>query len=149
MYEKFFDYLKAIGCYDNTRIIVVSDHGTTTQVDELENDESLKINKQNVVASLLVKDFDEHGEVKTDMTFMTNADTPYLATEGIVENASNPFTGLPFKIDDKNSYVKILVANAQSTRTRKRSAFSSREDEWYCVHDGIFKNENWSLFKGE
>ena len=149
MYEKFFAYLKDIGCYDNTRIIVVSDHGTITQVDELENDEKLNINKQNVVASLLVKDFGEHGEVKTDMTFMTNADTPYLATRGIIENASNPFTGLPFKIDDKNSYVKILTANAESTRIRKRSAFSSREDEWYCVHDDIFKNENWSLFKGE
>ena len=81
------------------------------------------------------------GEVKTDMTFMTNADTPYLATRGIIENASNPFTDLPFKIDDKNSYVKILTANAESTRIRKRSAFSSREDEWYCVHDDIFKTK--------
>ena len=60
MYEKFFAYLKEIGYYDNTRIIVVSDHGTITPVDALENDENLNINKQNVVASLLVKDFDEH-----------------------------------------------------------------------------------------
>ncbi len=148
LYEKFFTYLKEQGVYDNTRIIIVSDHGTEIKIPELQNNFG-KLRKQNVVASLLVKDFNEHGEIKENMTFMTNADTPYIATKDIIQNAKNPFTDVPFKIDDKDSYIKIQLAQAQSTRIRHETQFKVQKDEWFTVHDDIYKDENWSAYTGE
>lgn len=145
--SEFFDFLKANGVYDNTRIIIVSDHGTVTEVPEFKNNLP-KLNKQNVVAALLVKDFGSRGGVREDLTFMTNADTPYLATKDIIPDAKNPFTGLPFKIDSKEPYVKIQVAQAQSTRIRKQPAFPVRKDEWFTVKDNIFVTENWAAYSG-
>lgn len=97
-----------------------------------------------VVATLLVKDFYAHGPVKEDMTFMTNADTPYLATKDIVAGAKNPFTGFPFLVEDKAPFVKIQIAQAQSTRIRKQTFFPVPKDEWFTVHDNIFVKENWA-----
>ena len=43
---------------------------------------------------LMVKDFDATG-FQVDDTFMTNADTPTLASAGLIDNPVNPFTGNP------------------------------------------------------
>ena len=44
----------------------------------------------------MVKDFNAPKEpCVTDDTFMTNADTPLLAFEGLIEDPVNPLTGLP------------------------------------------------------
>ncbi len=146
MYEKFFEHLKKLGVYDNTRIIIVSDHGAGIKVPEFEQGGGWR---QSTVASLLVKDFGKRGQLETDMTFMTNADSPYIATKDIIENAKNPFTSLPFKIDDKQKYIKIMIAPGQSTRTRKETKFHVKSDEWLTVHDNIFVPENWSQYKEE
>lgn len=141
---RFFDYLKENDCYDNTRIIIVSDHGTNIDTGDFEKTQEIDISKQNYTASLLVKDFNEKGPVKEDMTFMTNADTPYLAVKDLIENASNPFTGSLYRVENKNDYMKLVKAPAQSTRIRHDNAFSVPEDGWYTVHDNIFLNENWA-----
>ena len=150
LYEDFFAHLKQLGVYDNTRIIIVSDHGAVVDAEELRGGEKLNINKNRFVASILVKDFGERGEVKTDMTFMTNADTPYLATKGIVpdEDAKNPFTDLPFKIEDKAPYVKLLNGLTPSTKTRKKSTFFAKKGDWFTVKDNVFIPENWSALEG-
>ena len=146
MFARFFDCLKKLDVYDNTRIIIVSDHGAGMKVPELENDLP-KLEKQNVVSSLLVKDFGARGEVRTDMEFMTNADTPRLAIEGIIPDAKNPFTGVPLAPADKSEFVKILYApTGQSTRTRKHSKFVVAKDEWFTVRDNIFVKENWKPY---
>ena len=145
MLAQFFDRLKELGVYDNTRIIIVSDHGTGINVPELMNDVP-RLRKQNVVASLLVKDFDEWGGVRTSMEFMTNADTPALAVKGIIPNAKNPFTGVPLAPVDKSEYVKIIVSQAQSTRTRKNTRFIAKKDECFTVKDDIFVKENWKPY---
>ena len=59
------------------------------------------------------------------------------------EDAVNPFTKNPLKVEDKNSYVKLFNAQAESTRIRKESQWHIKDTEWYTVHD-IYKNENWS-----
>ena len=143
MLARFLDRLKELEVYDNTRIIIVSDHGTGISVPELVNDIS-GFGKQNVVASLLVKDFSKRGEMLTDLQFMTNADTPALALEGIISNAKNPFTGVPLDPADKNAFVKIAMAQAQSTRTRKDKQFF--KGKWFTVKDDVFVNENWKPY---
>ncbi len=93
----WLDYLRENGVYDNTRIIIVSDHGRNLQQRSLilENftgsddvEEPYDIMCYN--ALLMVKDFGATG-FTTDMTFMTCADTPVLAFEDTVRGAVNPF----------------------------------------------------------
>lgn len=145
MLARFFDRLKELEVYDNTRIVIVSDHGAGIKVPELVNNVH-GLGKEDMVASLLMKDFGEHGEVVTSMEFMTNADTPALAVEGIIPDAKNPFTDVPLAPADKSQYVKIMTAPPQSTRIRKRSQFSIAKDEWFTVKDNIFVNENWKPY---
>lgn len=147
--SEFFDYMKENGVYDNTKIIIVSDHGSSSNgaKTNLPEFKGLKARPQHFVASLLVKDFDSHGEIKDDYTFMTNADTPYLATKDVIENAVHPFTHKPLKVENKNDYTILNNAPAQSTRIRKEKAFNVKDSEWLTVKDDIYKKENWGQFK--
>ena len=57
---------------------------------------------------LLVKDFGS-SELTTDTTFMTNADTPLLALDGIIDNPVNPFTGKKLTSDIKNNSEHLIA----------------------------------------
>lgn len=147
-YAKFFDWLKENDLYDNTRIIIVSDHGT--YIDSGKFDKSgTPFVKEYVTASLIVKDFNDRTKsqdgvhLNKDFTFMTNADTPAIATEGIIENAKNPFTGLAYKVPDKREYVKISLPDAESTRKRMNKKYTIPNDVWWTVSGDITKGENW------
>ena len=147
-YKKFFDYLKENNVFDNTRIIIVSDHGAGVFSSNVSNPAEYYLG--SVTAALLVKDFNSRDSLKVDDTFMSNADTPWLATEGILppEKQVNPFTGKPLKKEDKNQWIKINLAKAQSTRRRHKSSWEVPDDKWFTVHDDIYENKNWSpLFK--
>ncbi len=147
-YAKFFDYLKKNNVYDNTRIIIVSDHGATEDYN-IPNPNNIPPHaKEKFVATVLFKDFNARytepmTKLQEDMTLMTNADTPALATKGIFPNAKNPFTGNPYAVEDKSKYIKICNPEAQSTRTRNESKFHVDDDGWYTVKDNIFEPDNW------
>ena len=100
----WFDYLRANGVYDNTRIILVSDHGRDL------GQFGIDCNNQNLecfMPLLMVKDFNAKGfNIKED--FMTNGDTPVLATEGLISNPVNPFTGNPLSSDAKKGTQTVL-----------------------------------------
>ena len=89
---EWFDFLRENNVYDNTRIILVADHGFHLGHEEQKfgYGEWDDIARYNPI--LLVKDFDS-SEFSIDTQFMTNADVPTLALEGLVENPINPFTG--------------------------------------------------------
>ena len=155
-YAKFMDYLKENDLYDNTRIIIVSDHGTNINSgkfsDNLDGDgKKMKWLKESVTASLLVKDFNDRRQSPDgihfikDMTFMTNADTPALATKDLVQDAKNPFTGQPYFMskEEKPSHVKICHPKAESTRNRDHTKYIISNDGWYTVSEDIYKSENW------
>ncbi|WP_407400811.1 YidC/Oxa1 family membrane protein insertase [Treponema sp.] len=145
-YEKFISFLKENNVYDNTRIVIVSDHGTTKSTSNTLINNIPNLNKNTVVASLFVKDFNASGPISIDNSFMCNADTPWLATEGIIpeEKQVNPFTNKPLKKENKNDWIKIDVARAQSTRNRFKSGWDVPDDKWFTVHDDIYVTENWS-----
>ncbi len=147
----FFDALKSKGVYDNTRIIVVSDHGENLDTGKFDNSNpEIPFCKEEVTATLLFKDFNERSSdstlkskmIKTSMEFMTNADTPYLATKDIIPKAKNPFTGNDFMVCNKNDYMRCCYPPAQSTRTRKQTKFNI--DVWYKIHDNIYDSNNWT-----
>ncbi len=112
---EWFDYLREQGVYDNTRIILVSDHGRNVgQFDITCNDTDMEY----FMPLLMVKDFNATGFTVCE-DFMTNADTPALATSGLIENPENPFTGNPIISDYKNGpqtvYLSPDFAVAHST----------------------------------
>lgn len=97
---EWFEYLKEQGVYDNTRIIIVSDHGTPYRwkgphslyyTDE-DTGEEKNLDIRRFGCALLYKDFDATGFTVND-DFATNADVPALALDGIVSDPVNPFTG--------------------------------------------------------
>lgn len=97
---EWFDYLREEGAYDNTRIIIVSDHGRALGFPDYQMGEEDYKDILYYNALLLVKDFGS-SELQTDCQFMTNADTPLVAMEGIIEEPRNPFTGKKLTVDMK------------------------------------------------
>lgn len=93
----WMEFLRANGLYDNTRIIIVADHGRDLGIlDEMKFGQE---NYEDVLTYnplLLVKDFNApKEECATDSRFMTNADTPILAFKDLIDHPVNPQTGKP------------------------------------------------------
>jgi hypothetical protein len=144
--SKWFETLRARNVYDNTRIIIVSDHDTQCVKPLFSEKLNDIVTDYNPV--LLFKDFNMHGELKTDNSFMTNADTPLLATTNLLQNSKNPFTGKEL-VADKENGVNIYLGSAS-----QKNGFSSwraldKVSSFYHVHDNIFAEENWTSFTRE
>jgi len=140
---KWFDYLKENGIYDNTRIIVVSDHGSAIETNHnnfnLPNGDHL----EKYTSLLMVKDFYNRGNLNIDNTFMTQADVPLLALNGIINDPVNPFTGLPVK-NEKDDGVFITTSNKFYHTNHGKYKFNFNSDEWLFVRDNIFDEKNWN-----
>ena len=145
--SEYFDYLKENGVYDNTRIIIVADHGIGNSDTSSDNYESSKIDdikKDHFNPLLLVKDFDSTSPLTSDMAFMTNADTPALAAEGIIENPQNPFTGKVISSQAKEAGALICADDIFMPHHSKSSyTFTAKSNSWYRVKDNIFYDKNW------
>lgn len=138
----WFDWLREQGVYDNTRIIVVSDHGRDlAQFEGWGLDEYMDLQMVNPL--FMVKDFGAHGFTVSD-EFMTNADTPTLALEGVVADPVNPFTGVAITADDKNAHPQEVTASRYfNTEFNCGNTFDTSDAPWYTVHDNIFDFDNW------
>ena len=144
----WFDYLRENGLYDNTRIIIVADHGNGLgQFDDLLV-EDIGFDAQAVNPILMVKDFNSTG-FTINLEFMTNADTPSLALDGIVENPINPFTNNPIYQECKSQNLYIYISEENNTTTNNGTQFEDPNGYWLTVHDNIYDDENWSLYPGE
>lgn len=141
---KWFDYLKENDVYDNTRIIIVSDHGRPLyQMDELilQKDEETTTDIEFYMALLMVKDFDASGFTVSE-EFMTNADVPTIAVDGVVENPINPFTGKEINNDEKyNGEQYVTRSMDYEVWSNNGTVFSA--SKWMAVKDNIWEPENW------
>lgn len=152
---KWISYLKDHGVYDNTRIILVADHGRATYEDCLERDDELdeKIagdrykGRGHFHPLLMMKDFEAEGTLKEDMTFMTNGDVPSLALRGIVKNPVNPFTNKALPLDTneiKKDGVVVTSSDVhQAWLYKDWYTYKIRDDQWWRVKDSIFKASSW------
>jgi YidC/Oxa1 family membrane protein insertase len=132
---KWFRFLQEQGVYDNARIVIASDHGSS--MDNEYSGNMLLPNRQwlsSYHALLLVKDFMSEGEPATDTEFMTHGDVPFIAMNNLIDNPRNPFSNYPITTDKKNG-VKISTSSVLQFRVP--------EDEWLFVHDNIFDPNNW------
>lgn len=146
--SKWFDYLRQNGVYDNTRIVIVSDHGFPL----LEKEHKIFSNPQLPLfcnSVLLVKDFNSTGSLKKDNTFMTNADAFFFAKEGLGLSEKNPYTGKTFVQNKKNGVNVCLLPlrNVVGEYIVEHSQFEIIKDEAWHVSDNIFEEKNWIPLK--
>ncbi|MBQ9388177.1 MAG: YidC/Oxa1 family membrane protein insertase, partial [Lachnospiraceae bacterium] len=112
---EWLDYMREQGVYDNTRIIICSDHGYPLgDFPEMVFD-FMDLEAWNPV--LMVKDFGATGFVTSD-EFMTLADIPTLAMQGVIENPVNPYTGNPINSDAKTTE-DVIITLSENWNTNK------------------------------
>lgn len=134
---KWLDYLRDNNVFDNTRIIIVSDHGRGIEI---------PCKNENVAwysALFMFKDFNSNNDVITNYDFMTNADTLFLAKKDLPISNINPFTGKEF-IQDKENGVNIYHCidwNGEHYRNNKQ--FELDKKQAFHVSENIFEEKNW------
>jgi YidC/Oxa1 family membrane protein insertase len=138
----FFAFLKNNDVYDNTRIILVSDHARL-DVSYLFRT-SLPFHVEQFNPILFFKDFNTNGDMKTDMTFMSNADVVSMAVNGIIDNPANPFTGNVISTERKNNPLLILIHRVEN---KNENEVVLNSQNAYYVHDNIFDEGNWVKVK--
>lgn len=143
----YLDYLKENNAYDNSRIIIVSDHGKAMNFDSF--DKEIVSNASAYNCLLLVKDFNSKDEININNSFMTNADTIHLATNNLNVSNLNPFTGE--KIENQKELNNGIInlhtqkhVNWQATSLLKANQFEL-DGTIYQIKDNIFKKENWTV----
>lgn len=146
---KWFDYLRENSIYDNTRIILVSDHGRDlANINELIfNMESGSIDVELYFPLLMVKDFDSE-EFVTSHEFMTNADVPTLAVTGLINDPRNPFTGKPINNSEKTAHEQFIILSDE-LKTYVNNGETFLPARWASVKDNLWEESNWTLYNTE
>ena len=170
-------FLKENGCYDNTRIIIVADHGVgmfnpkerffyggeDSNILKLKGatDESLLPVLKELASSikdgysldhnhplLIVKDFSDGKKsgtqsINVDDSFMTNADTPYLAFEGIIPKPVNPWTGKEITRRTESAARGVVAGGRYDPGKNGVYKFDLKGIKTYDVYDDMANNQNW------
>ncbi len=135
---EWFDYLKENNVYDNTRIIIVADHGYGLGQFDVECND---VDMEFFMPLLMVKDFNAKGFTVCD-DFMTNGDTPALATADIIEDPVNPFTGNPINSDAKSDDRILFYSENWQPEDYKGNTFT--DGSWFTFSGGDpFDPDNW------
>lgn len=153
---KWFDELRAQGVWDNTRIILVSDHGCylglfgsnlMEKYPELADSDLYEPAQWTDTMCynplLMVKEFGAKG-FTTDKMFMTNADTPTRAFNDLIADPENPYTGNLLTEKGKETAVQRLVESDWAI-SRNNGIFFT--DPLWITFRGtdVFDPANWSI----
>lgn len=141
----FLDFLKKNKAYDNTRIIIVSDHGFPL---ELEGAENFIDRKRPFTYNplLLFKDFNAAGEIITDKSLMTNADTLFLAKQDLKVSNVNPYTGKEF-IQEKDAPIRVhevIKSENDASLLKNKRIFTLRNNLTWIVSGEVLNGRNWT-----
>lgn len=93
----------------------------------------------------MVKDFGSTGFTVCD-DLMTNADVPFLATNGIVNDPVNPFTGHPINMDGHNMPITVYDTPDWNVTDTEAGADALRflPGDWYTFSgSNIFDTGSW------
>jgi len=140
---EWLEELKKNQVYDNTRIIIVSDHGHNMNARIADTELAIPNERREAYNPvLLFKDFNSSGKLRTDMSLMTNADVPVLALDGVAETI-NPFSGRPLRENPKEYGLYITTNHLWQPFKHSKKTFNIDDDQWIFVHDNIFDPNNW------
>ena len=146
--SRWLDALRENGALDNTRIVVVADHGRDIDAPCFEGD-ALGREKAYFNPLLLFKDFSSSGAVRSDDAFMTNADTLFIAAGGLNLSARNPFSKKEL-LAEKSGGVDVYPCFGEEYNghaMRGRTSFTLEKERGFHVHDSIFDAKNWERLK--
>lgn len=127
-YIKLSEWIKKLkenDAYDNTRIIIASDHADYFSI--FKNIKPI-ITGNNAV--LMVKDFNAKDMFSVSHDFMTLADIPTISLKDIIENPINPFTGKQIINTEKEYGVDIIT-----TLFKKRSPTQYEDEDRTYLYD--------------
>ena len=140
----WFDYLIENDLYDNTRIILVSDHGSPRN--QLP-DGLLPPDQEDIMqyaALLMMKDFNQHGEPLILDDFMTNADVPELAVGGLLSCRNNPFTGAPLDGSMLKKQPQYVIVDHEMSPWKYRNKSTFSPAKWYTVEENVYDPSEWT-----
>jgi hypothetical protein len=140
----WINWMKKNGVYDNTKIIIASDHGTHwkrfNRDLDIDNpflnvdDESVPLNYMlDLNPVILVKDFQTEGDFSEDWRFMSNMDAPDIALE-----RGDPTKGAPPETRTLPAFVSWWTQDMNN-----RTKFSLEHK--FLVKDNIFDADNWTM----
>jgi len=140
----WFDYLRENDVYDNTKIILVADHGSALrQVEEMiHNPDNAYEQAELYYPLLMVKDFNATG-FETSDEFMTNADVPTLALKDTITSPINPFTGNVINNNAKYD-TPIYISRSTEYETSKNNGNTFIPGQWAIVKDDVRVESNWT-----
>ena len=95
----------------------------------------------------MVKDFNSN-ELVTSDAFMTNADVPTLAVEGLIDNPVNPFTGKAINSDPKTAHEQFVIMS-WTWRLEQNSGNTFVPSKWASVKDNLWVKDNWTFYEGQ
>lgn len=148
--NSIFRQLKSNGTYDNTKVIIISDHGWESEFAWLgfsyENNQKIpaEFNNGRGYPLLMVKDFNGSGELLVSNRFMSNADMASIVCSAI-ENGCDITDLDPTKYNQERP---LYISEFQY----KGFSFDKKFiiGDIYKVKDNIFDPDNWTkVFDGE
>jgi len=137
--SEWFEWLKQEEVYDNTKIIIISDHGWSFNREILASWES-----ENFNPIFLVKDFSSWGILERSDKFMTTADVPVIATRSLV-NSVNPYTGKTIDSAPKDGRVFVYGGSWAVKNHKMDSLVIDAVIE--VKNENIFDPQNWVYTK--
>ena len=140
---KWFDWLRENDLYDNTRIILVADHGGRLYLQDQWVIGMLDL--ASYYPMMMFKDFGSDEPFNTCSDFMTNADVPVLATQDIIENPTNPFTGKAITSDEKHAHPQFTELFGD-WHADVNNGNTFMPCQWACVEDNIWDMDNWTIY---
>jgi len=143
---RFIDELREQDVLDNTKIILVADHGF-----ELANPAFAGFRAHARAVSffnplLMVKDFDAKSAFSEDRRFGTNGDTPAIATSSL-GTVVNPYTGKPLRLLAADETVSIVARSIYDPSSQSRNTLGFDEGDIVKAQKDIFVESNWSFPK--
>ena len=130
----WFDWMKENGVYDNSRILVVSDHDgwNSSQLWELFKKGEYPEERPNSL--FMIKDFQAKAAFKINHNALTSAvDIPSFIIHGLTNKSTNPW--------NDNSRVRCLSMTDWQRSHQGREYYNIHHN--LCVKGSIFNKKNW------
>jgi YidC/Oxa1 family membrane protein insertase len=129
---RWLHWLEEAGIYDNTKVVIVSDHGYGKQ----------SVGLSRAHAALLVKDFGERGPLRIDNHLLSNADVPAIACDAIGSCKGIIQDPTKHPIRDRLLWYSMGPWTADGHEHDRYSITGQ-----YTVKGSIFSRRNWKRIK--
>ncbi len=138
----WLNWLRENNVYNNTKIIIASDHGESSDKKLTERFPSIPNGFGRTNALLLVKDFNDLGnELDIDNRFMSNADIPSIIASSLDYPHLLTLDKDPRKKDTSNRTLPIYRATNMNRQNNSDENFEIIDS--YKVTNNLFDPKNW------